>query len=417
MQPKIDEARLVQTCQALLRRRSLPGEEGQVAQFLAEEMRARGFDAVWIDDVGNVIGKVSGQKPGKSLLFDGHMDTIGVTDPTKWRHDPFGGEIEDGRIYGRGAADMKGALAAMIEAGTYWAEHRAELAGNVYISGSVSEELVEGPALAKVLEAVRPDYVVIGEATNLDLNIGQRGRAEVILRTLGIPAHSSSPHLGVNAVKKMARALQILSEMTLGGDELLGPAIIEVTDIISTPYPGISVLPDRCQVTLDRRLLPGENEEGVLKEIAAALAQEQARDKDFRFEVEIAQADFVTYTGFRLQARKFAPAWKMALRHPLVRAAYAGLKEVGLEPRFSAYSFCTNGSASAGRLGLPTIGFGPGRESEAHTIDEYLELESLLGAARGYIGLIGAILREGTGNGPANGRRRSGNNEEDRPKS
>lgn len=376
-----------------------------MARLLEAEMKDRGFDTVWVDDVGNVIGKVTGQKSGKSLLLDGHMDTIVVTDTGQWRHDPFGGEIEEGAIYGRGAADMKGALAAMVEAGAYWAKHREELAGSLYITGSVSEELVEGPALAHVLGSLKPDFVVIGEASNLDLNIGQRGRAEILLQTLGVPAHSSSPHLGINAVKKMARALQILAEVNLGGDELLGPAILEVTDIISTPYPGISVLPDRCQATLDRRLLPEEDEASVVEQISSILAQEKSRDKDFRFEVEIAKADFVTYSGYRIQSSKFAPAWKFPMRHPLVKMAYAGLKKAGLEPKFSAYSFCTNGSASAGRLGIPTVGFGPGRESEAHTIDEYLEISSLVMAAKGYIGLIGEVLQDTTVNGNSNGRR------------
>lgn len=364
---------VVDYCRELVRIPSLPRQEGALAEAIRGRMVDLGYDEARVDDMGNVIGRV-GSGEGPRLLFDGHIDTVGVTDASRWRHDPFGGEVEDGRLYGRGASDMKGSLAAMV-----YAAAQGRLRGTVYVSGTVCEELVEGPGLGRVIEQVRPDYVVIGESTSLDLYVGQRGRAEIVLEALGVPAHSSTPHLGSNAIRSMAGLLPRLDALPMAEDELLGRALIEPTDVISRPYPGISVLPDLCRVTLDRRLLVGETPEGVLGQVLSACGP-VAR-------VSMAEAGFKTYTGFNVAVPKFAPAWKTPVNHPLVRAALKGLAWAGLPPRLGAYGFCTNGSYSAGKYGLPTIGFGPANESQAHTVDEYIEVEALLAAVRGYRGI------------------------------
>ncbi len=182
-----------------------------------------------------------------------------------WAHDPFGGDVEGGFIYGRGTADMKGALAAMIYAAA--GLDRARLRGRVVVSATVMEENLEGAALKTVMDAVSPDFVVIGEATDLRLNRGGRGRAEIHLETIGRPAHSSTPHLGRNAVHDMLRVVAAVERLPMQSDSFLGPAILALTDIISDPYPAYSVIPSRCRVTYDRRLLPGETVEGVLEDL------------------------------------------------------------------------------------------------------------------------------------------------------
>lgn len=385
---------VVEFCRELVRIPSLPQEEGAVAQAIRLRMVDLGYDEAWVDDMGNAIGRVgSGDRP--RILFDGHMDTVGVTDASRWRHGPFGGEIEDGRLYGRGSSDMKGSLAAMVYAAAAVREpiagrpgDAARLLGTIYVSGSVDEELVEGPGLGRAIEQVRPDFVVIGESTSLGLYVGQRGRAEIVLEAQGVPAHSSTPHLGSNAIRTMAGFLPRLDAIMMPQDDLLGRALIEPTDIISRPYPGISVLPDQCRVTLDRRLLVGETPESVVGQVLAACGP-GAR-------VSIAEADFQTYTGVRVAVPKFAPAWKTPENHPLVRAAKKGLVGAGLQVRLGAYGFCTNGSYSAGKYGLPTIGFGPANEAQAHTIDEYIEVEALLAAVRGYRGIALEVCQSGT---------------------
>ena len=376
---------LIEFTQKLIRQQSLSGEEGSVTQVVVEEMQALGFDKVWVDENGSAVGIVEGTKPGKTLLFDAHTDTVGIAPGSVWTKDPFGGEIIDGYLYGRGVADMKGALAAMVHAAGN--VDKSKFAGRVVISASVLEEVYEGGALKTVMDAVNPDFVVIGESSNLNLVHGGRGRAEIHLETIGKPSHSSSPQLGVNAVHLMMKVIEAVEKVKLGEHLLLGPAILALTDIISEPYPGYSVIPSRCKATYDRRLLTGETVEEVL-----GVIQSLPELRDIPFRAVIAQGEHKAYSGKTLTCTKFFPAWDLDAEHPFVQASLKGLHAAGLNPSLSAYRFCTNAAYSMGQAGVPTIGFGPGTEADAHVVDERLSLESLEKAAEGYRGIIQAVL-------------------------
>ncbi len=380
----IDFDALTVFLQTLVRIPTLSGEEEPIMEPIAEEMRRLGFDHIFTDANGSLIGIVEGAQPGPTLLMDAHVDTVGIAPGAPWRHDPFAAVIEDGRMFGRGTSDMKGALAAMVHAAG--SLDRSRLAGRVAVSASVLEEVMEGVALATVMEEVRPDFVVIGESTELNLNHGGRGRAEIHLEAVGQPAHSSTPELGVNAVHVMIRAIQELEALPLPQDPLLGPAILALTDIISEPYPGHSVIPSRCRVTYDRRLLAGETMAGVLGAIQDLPAFQE------RVTATIAQGEHRAYTGAVLRGPKFFPAWKLPADHPFVQAALTGLRGAGLDPKLGAYRFCTNAAYSAGVAQVPTVGFGPSPEGRAHIVDEYIELEELHRAAQGYAGLIQGVL-------------------------
>ena len=377
--------RLTAFTRSLVQTRGLSGEEAPVVERVLAEMRALGFDRAWADENGSAIGLIEGAQPGPTLLLDAHCDTVGIAPGSTWTREPFGGEIDAGYLYGRGAADMKGALAAMIHAAA--AVDRARLVGRVAVSATVMEEVMEGGSLKTVMDVLHPGFVVIGEATELNLNRGGRGRAEVHLETIGKPAHSSSPHLGVNAVHRMLPIIQGVEGLVLGQDPLLGPALLALTDIISHPYPGHSVTPSRCRVSYDRRLLAGETPDGVLGPIRDLPA---ARGVEFR--AIIAEGEHQAYTGKVLRGLKFFPAWVFAEAHPFVQSALAGLRAAGLDPKLGAYRFCTNAAYSAGVAGVPTVGFGPAAEGDAHVVDERLELASLGRAAQGYHGIIMATL-------------------------
>jgi putative selenium metabolism hydrolase len=381
----MDSEKMIDFAQALVQRRSLSGEEEEMAQRVVEEMQALGFDQVVVDENGSVIGIVEGAHPGKTLLLDAHIDTVGVAEGVAWQHDPFGAAIIDAAIVGRGAADMKGALAAMIYAAA--SVDRTKLQGRVAVSATTLEEVLEGVTLRTVMELVQPDFVVIGEATDLNLNRGGRGRAEVHLATVGRPAHSSSPHLGRNAVLDMLSVIAAIESLALPTDPLMGPAILALTDIISDPYPGYSVIPSLCKVTYDRRLLPGETPEGVLDAIRSLPAAQGVQ-----LEATIAVGAHMTYTGKTLHSLKFFPAWVFPESDWYVQHALKGLHGVGLKPQVSAYRFCTNGAYSAGIAGVPTVGFGPATEGDAHVVDERLRLDDLFAAARGYHGIIQGVL-------------------------
>ena len=224
----------------------------------------------------SVISK--GKKPGPKILFDGHMDTVPVPDETAWDHDPFGAEIVDGKMYGRGTSDMKGALSAMLAAAIYYAEDcDFDFAGDIYVAGVVHEECFEGVAAREISKYVKPDYVIIGEASQLNLKIGQRGRGEIQIETFGKPAHSANPEKGINAVYKMCKVIEEIQKIVPPTQPVLGDGILELVDIKSSPYPGASVVPDYCRATYDRRLLVGETKEEVLAPIQAVLDQNAGR--------------------------------------------------------------------------------------------------------------------------------------------
>lgn len=376
---------LVNFTQRLVQQPSLTGEEGPVMQIVIDEMKSLGFDKVWMDENGSAIGIIEGSQPGKTLLFDAHTDTVGIAPGSVWTKDPFGGEIVDGYLYGRGAADMKGALAAMVH--SVGNVDRSKIAGRVVVSASVMEEVYEGGALKTVMDVIKPDYVVIGESSNLNLVHGGRGRAEIHIETIGKPSHSSSPQLGINAVHLMMKVIEQVERIKLGEHPLLGPAILALTDIISEPYPGYSVIPSRCKATYDRRLLPNETVEDVLGAIKSL-----PELKDIPFNAIIAQGEHLSYTGKTLTCTKFFPAWELDKNHPFVKSSLKGIRASGLDPQLSAYRFCTNAAYSIGAAGVPTIGFGPGTEADAHVVDERLSLDSLEKVALGYIGIIESTL-------------------------
>ncbi|MDR2391858.1 MAG: M20/M25/M40 family metallo-hydrolase, partial [Planctomycetota bacterium] len=223
-------------CREMIRSKSVSGEEKGVVEILSRFMREKRFDEIVVDRFGSVIGTIRGKRPGPGILFDGHIDTVPVPDPAAWRHNPFAGDMADGRIYGRGASDMKGATAAMVCAAAHFAEAtERDFAGSVHVAGVVFEELFEGVAAREISGRVKPEFVVIGEASELNLKIGQRGRAEIILETAGVPAHSANPEKGVNAVHAMMRYVGEVEKIVPGEQPVLGKGVSVLTDIISTP--------------------------------------------------------------------------------------------------------------------------------------------------------------------------------------
>ncbi|GIV84850.1 MAG: hypothetical protein KatS3mg052_1857 [Candidatus Roseilinea sp.] len=195
-----------------------------------------------------------------------------------------------------------------------------------------------------------------------------------------MPAHASDPSRGVNALKHMARLIAALQEWQPPCDADLGPGILEPTEIISDPFPSVSVLPARCRVRADRRLLVGEGVDDVIAPIQEAITRLRREDPAFNARAEVDAGSITTYTGVTRSALKFMPAWKFDAEHPFARMARAALPEAPI----GYYRFCTNAARSAGMLGIPTLGFGPGLETDAHIADESLSLDQLFGAAEGY---------------------------------
>lgn len=385
---------LIEFTQKMIKAPSLSGCEEKVVEVMKEFCADHKFTDIHVDKYGNCICHIRGLKPGPKVLFDGHMDTVPISDESKWTHDPYGAEIVDGRMYGRGTSDMKGALSAMLAAAVYYAEDvNYDFPGDIYVSGVCHEECFEGVAAREVSAYVKPDYVIIGEASQLNMKIGQRGRAEIVVETAGVPAHSANPHKGVNAVYKMCRVIEAINKLTPPHHDVLGDGIMELVDIKSAPYPGASVVPDYCRATYDRRLLTGETKESVLAPVQELLDELMKQDPQLEVKVSYASGKETCWTGETIEAERFFPGWLFNKEEEWVQNIYQEMKAIGLDPTITNYDFCTNASHYAGEAGIKSVGVGPSLETLAHTINEYIEIDQLTKVMESYYGVMKALLK------------------------
>jgi len=365
----IDPLRLLA---GLVRIPSLSGEEGAAADFLLRTLKT--FCDVELGPGGAVVGELRRGK-GPTLLLTGHLDTVPPGDEGAWSVPPFSGEIREGRLYGRGAVDMKGAIAAQV-AGA--ARALAEVQGTLLFAYVTHEETAEGAVLGKILDRIpKPDLVILGEPTDLRLGIGHRGRVVLRVEAFGRTAHASMPELGVNAIQRLTAALPKLLSLPLPRDPMLGKGTVTPVGISSSP--GGPVVPDRCTLLLDRRLVRGERPDSVLS---------LYKELDLGLKVEVVREEIRSYTGEVLEVEEFFPAWLMVPQDPWVQQARAALGNVPLK----VWRFSTDGVESCGRRGIPTLGYGPGDERLAHRPDEHLLLSDLETAASGYEKLLTDLM-------------------------
>lgn len=365
-------------------------QEAAVAERVVEEMTRVGFPDVRVDAIGNVVGRI-GPGHGPSLMLNAHMDTVRVSARESWTRDPFSAEVEDNVLYGLGSCDMKGGLAAMVYAAKLLQDTGVTLQGDVVVACVVQEEQCEGLGTRVLIEEsqARPDWVVLGEPTDLSVSRGQRGRLEMRVVAHGRSAHAASPWLGENAIYLAARlvfGLEILAEQ-LAKDDFLGSGTLAVTDISSSAG-SRNAVPDRCRVIIDRRLTLGENETKALAEVQRVIAREGVNA-----EVEVTGYHASSYTGYECRAREFYPAWVIPADHPLVATAVqAAQTQLRRRPQVTSWGFSTEGVYTAGEAGIPTVGFGPGKEELAHTANEHVRLNDVYAAAEVYAQLALQLL-------------------------
>jgi putative selenium metabolism hydrolase len=386
-----DQKALVNFLRELVQIPSPSGQEGALAQRLAEEMERLGFPEVKVDKVGNVIGKIgSGNRP--IILFDGHMDTVEVADYSSWTRDPYGGEIDGRLLYGLGASDMKGGLASMVYGLAALIKAGAKIPGTVYFVGVVQEEPSEGTALKASLqeEGIMPDFAIIGEPSSLRIIQGHRGRMGIIVTTKGKACHASAPELGQNAIYAASRiifGIELMSSQFLN-DAYLGKGSAAVTWIRSES-PSRNAVPPICSFYVDRRLTLGETEAKALAEIRSIVIREGANA-----EITVNEYEARSYTGYTWKVREYFPAWFIPQTHPLVQAGLRAAERVlGFRPHLGCWKFSTDGVYTMGEAGIPTIGFGPGDEQWAHSPDERIRIDDLFAAAEVYAEMVLEIMR------------------------
>jgi putative selenium metabolism hydrolase len=361
---------------------SMDSQLGAVGDRIGEEMKKLHFDEVRFDKMGNILGRI-GSGP-KVIVYDSHIDTVGIGDRATWEWDPFEGKVEDGNLYARGSCDEKGSTPGMVY-GLALARDLGLLDGiTAYYFGNM-EEWCDGIAPNSFVEVdpkVRPDFVVIGEPTKMRIYRGHKGRIELKVTADGRSAHAASHHLGDNAVYKMMNIISAIRELDrrLPTDPFLGKATIAVTDVQARTA-SLNAVPDQFTIYLDRRIIFGESKEFLLSQIQG-LIPDYLRDE---IRVEQLFYDVPSYTGFVFPVDKFYPAWSLPEEDPLVVAGQKTIEALWGETRPTGkWSFSTNGTYWAGKANIPSIGFGPGEEEWAHMTNEHIRLADVVHATEWY---------------------------------
>jgi succinyl-diaminopimelate desuccinylase len=356
-----------------------PGRETEAAAFLAVVLQGSGFSTE-LQTVGeqraNVVARLS-NGPGPTLAFNSHIDTVPVGGG--WSTDPFRLIERDGRLHGRGACDAKGPIASMVEAGRLLSARRAEWSGTLLLT-FVADEEIDGTGSKHVTREAKAkqmpiDAVIIGEPTENQVHAAHKGVLRPLLRVSGRTAHSSRPELGVNAIQKAGRLLSLLDaedrRLRDRHHALVGPATLTVTRIAG----GIAdnIVPDACEIVVDRRLLPGEDADGALDELQRLLAAAR-RDHDIAAEV--------------VRVRSAAGAAETAASTAIVQhslAVTAQAKPAGFTGGCDLVHFRAIGSEG--------VILGPGSLDQAHKPDEYVAKDQLIQAAGLYRDIALAMLR------------------------
>ncbi|MCK9225723.1 MAG: YgeY family selenium metabolism-linked hydrolase [Candidatus Muirbacterium halophilum] len=381
---------IISLLQRMIQTKSYSKQEEAQVNLLVKTMQELGFDEAKADSLGNAIGRMGSGK--KVIFYDGHIDTVEVNDPSAWKYDPFAAEIHDGKMYGRGTVDEKSGVACMIYAVKIMKELDLLKDYTIYVTATVMEEDCDGYCHIHIhdYEKIKADYVVLAEPTNMDIYRGHRGRMEMTVHVKGRAAHGAHCDRGDNAIYKMASLVKEIEQLhgRLKNDDFLGKGSITISKIESTAPSQCSVS-DSCTIYLDRRLTAGETKDSAVKEIMELPAYSKIGAK-----VEVLNYDEKAWTGFRAQQEAYFPTWVLEEKHPLVQAGFEAAEMFNKkDTKISRWTFSTNGVATMGRYNIPSIGFAPGREELAHSIEEYVEIEELVTATAIYAA-IPSMLRK-----------------------
>jgi putative selenium metabolism hydrolase len=374
---------------------SLEGQLKDVGERIQAEMRKLGFDEIRFDKMGNTIGRI-GNGP-KVIVFDSHIDTVGIGDLNEWEWDPFVGKVENGIFYARGACDEKGSTPGMIY-GLAIARDLGLLDGyTAYYFGNM-EEWCDGIGPNAFVEAdpqVKPDFVVIGEPTKMHVYRGHKGRIELKITARGQSAHAASHYLGDNAVYKMASIITQIRELDrrfrvgMGAHPVQGHPSIAVTHA-ETRTASLNAVPDQFTIYIDRRITLNEPHDEVIAQIKGLIPdylQEEIEVKELFY-------DTPSYTGYVFPVPKYYPAWLLDETHPLAQAGQRTIEALWGDTRpLGTWDFSTNGTYWTGKAGIPAIGFGPGDEKTAHTSLECVSLDDVVRATEFYA-LLPAMLKD-----------------------
>jgi len=368
--------------QRLIQTPSLPGDEGEVAAIIQEEMHRLGFGQVWADAVGNVIGMMSGDG-GASVLFNGHMDVVDPGPVDGWQYHPYSGHIDGDWLWGRGASDMKAALALQVYSLGLLRRAGYSFPGDRYVTAVVFEE-TGGLGTRALVKELKADMAIVGEATSNQLARGHRGRLELIVRVKGRSAHASVPQRGANPHYSIAQFLSRLSELDMAQDADFGSSTVAPT-LYRTDQTSANVIPGEVTLYLDWRNVPSETPEDALAKLRPLLAS--SLQDGCHGSVELNVSRFRTYTGYEQEMTREFPGFVLPADHPLVLKAQAVLQSyLGRDVSVITWRFATDGAYLV-QSGTPTIGFSPASDLYPHTNEERIAIQDMVEGLVGYMGL------------------------------
>lgn len=363
-------------------------DEEAVAKRIREEMEALDYDRAYIDDFGNVHGVIEGSEDG-AVMFNSHIDTVGYGDRDQWEVNPYQGEIIDGDLYGLGAADMKCAMAAMVYAGGALAALDITPSHDVYVTGELFEEVHEGYAMRYVDEETDIDLerVVIGEASELNVKRGHRGRCELKIELDGRSCHASAPERGINPLYHASAIIDRLEELAekTEEDEFLGRGTLAVTNV-EVDTPSNNAVPAAATIYVDRRLTIGEDEKRAHEELHEAVDAAIAEyGEEVTANVDTLTFDRPTWTGYADETPKYYPTWVLPEDHDLVQETHGIVDRIlDRDVEITKWTFSTSGVYTMGVAEIPTIGFGPSREEQAHAPNERVAVDDVIAATEVY---------------------------------
>jgi putative selenium metabolism hydrolase len=356
-------------------------DEKKVIERIKEEMEKVGFDEVRIDKMGNIIGRIGN---GKHLIaMDAHIDTVGIGELNNWKFDPYDGFEDENKIGGRGASDQEGGMASMVYAGKIIKDLNLVDDYTLLITGTVQEEDCDGLCWQYLIEEenIKPEFVVITEPTNLNIYRGHRGRMEIKVSTTGISCHGSAPERGDNAIFKMAPILLDLEKLNdrLLDNDFLGKGTLTVSEIFYSS-PSRCAVADGCTVSIDRRLTFGETYLSAIKEIEELDSVKKANAK-----VEMYEYARPSYKGLVYPTKSYFPTWVLDREHIVCKTTETAYENLfNKKPLVDKWTFSTNAVSIMGRHNIPCIGFGPGKEEQAHAPNEITYKEHLVVASAMY---------------------------------
>ncbi len=371
----------------LIQIKSLSGEEKEVVNEVVRMMEEAGFDEVQIDGLGNAVGIIGNGK--KIIAIDGHIDTVDLGNLDSWDFDPLGGEIKDGYVHGRGAADQTGGPVAGITAGKILKEIGLPDDVTVYVTATVMEEDCDGLCWKYLIEEekLKPDCVIVTEPTNLNIYRGHRGRMEIVVSFYGLSAHGSAPERGKNAIYMASSAALEIEKLNdrLADDAFLGKGSVTISEFVSSS-PSLCAVSDFAKIHLDRRLTWGEDKELALNQVKEIV-------KGMNAKVELLNYEKTSFTGLKYGMEKYYPTWKIEEDHPVIQKGVKAYKDLFKQnPIVDKWTFSTNGVAINGIHKIPVIGFGPGVEELAHAPNEKVPIEHLVKASAFYAMFVNNIL-------------------------